>query len=81
MKSVTLGLIAAFAAMLMLGVAVPPAEAGKSQKDCWAWYHHAWEQMQHGNHKGYDNSMRKYNHCMQQAWEGPVPKKKKKHNM
>ncbi len=75
MKYMSLGIIAAFTVLTLF--AVGPSEAGKSQRDCWAWYHQAWAQMQAGNHKGYDNSMKKYNNCMRQAWEGPAPKKKK----
>jgi hypothetical protein len=76
MKSMTVGL-AALAATMVLGVAVPPAQAGKSQRECWAYYNDAWEKMKNGNHKGYQNQMAKYNACMNHAWEGPVPKKKK----
>jgi hypothetical protein len=78
MKTPTFG-IAALAAMLTLAVSAAPSAAGQSQSECWSWYHHAWAQMQAGNHKGYDNGMRKFNKCMNAAWEGPVPKKKKRH--
>ena len=74
MKTSTLCLIAALATVSTFSVAVTPLEAGTSQ--CWSWYNHAWAQMQAGNHRGYDNAMRKYNRCMNQAWEGPVPEEK-----
>lgn len=79
MRTMILTLAAALTALAIVGAA-GPSEAGNSQRDCWSWYHDAWAKMQNGNHKGYENSMRKYNNCMNQAWEGPVPKKKK-HNM
>ena len=78
MKSFHWNLAAALAAMLTVAVANTPSEAGTSQSDCWAWYHHAWAQMKHGNHQGYESSMRSFKHCMNAAWQGPVPKKKKK---
>ncbi len=77
MKTMILSLIAALTAAMLLAVG---ASAGDTRV-CWNYYNKAWENMRHGDHNGYNKWMAKYNHCMNAAWEGPVPKKKKKHNM
>jgi hypothetical protein len=82
MKPIHLSVAAALAAMLILGVAATPSQAGSmggGTNVCWQWYNWAWEQMQAGNHKGYNQGMKQYNHCMNANWEGPKPKKKR-HN-
>lgn len=76
MTKMTFGFAAILTAILSLS-AIAPSQAGGSQSDCWSYYNDAWNKMQKGNHQGYTNQMRKFNACMNQAWEGPVPKKRK----